>query len=154
MGLDQILYRKTYVKNWGHTPHKEKYFVDTTRGGMKSHINPRRVSYVQEELISWRKAYHIDEWFQGLFDCYENGKEHPISESELKEFLETVNTVLANHSLAKELLPTSRESFDGDEAYDEWYFQALEEAKEVLEDEFSEEFDEGNEPYYCYYSSW
>lgn len=86
-----------------------------------------------EEVMYWRKANQIREWFvNNLLDVVENCKRTPVYLSDLEELVETCETVLADHSKAKELLPTSSGFFFGGTEYDEWYYQDLEETVEGL----------------------
>ena len=92
-----------------------------------------------EEVMYWRKANQIREWFvNNLLDGVENCKRTPVYLDDLEELVETCETVLADHSKASELLPTSSGFFFGSTEYDEWYFDDLRETveglKRVIED--------------------
>lgn len=62
MGLDMYLSKKSYVKSWSHN---EKNHVVTVKfdGKSRPDIKPKRISYVEEEVMYWRKANHIHAWF-------------------------------------------------------------------------------------------
>ncbi len=62
MGLDMYLSKKTYVKYWEHKG-DDNYEVKVTKGGNPTKIDPKKVSYVTEEVGYWRKANQIHDWF-------------------------------------------------------------------------------------------
>lgn len=58
------LYKKTYVKKWSHQPKETQFEVKVKRGGVTyPNIKPERVSYIQEQIMYWRKANQIHGWF-------------------------------------------------------------------------------------------
>ena len=64
MGLDMYLTKKTYVKNWEHNGAENQYTIDIKKGGNPvTFINPKRISYIEEEVMYWRKANQIHGWF-------------------------------------------------------------------------------------------
>ena len=64
MGLDMYLSKKTYVKQWDFQNEEEKTKVSVTKNGEPiKEIKSERVSYIQEELMYWRKANQIHGWF-------------------------------------------------------------------------------------------
>ena len=86
------------------------------------------------EVMYWRKANQIREWFAThLEGGVENCKFSYVTKENLKELVDTCKTVLDNHDSAPELLPTSNGFFFGSTAYDEWYFEDLKETAEGLE---------------------
>ena len=99
MGLDMYLTKKTYVKHWNHN--KENFDITVTKGGSPvSHIQPKRVSYIEEEVGYWRKANQIHSWFvenvqKGEDDC----GDYWISDEQMQELLDTVRQVLASVEL-------------------------------------------------------
>src|SRR5437764_1408196 len=96
MGLDMHLSKKHYVKNWDHMRPEQRFTVSVRRGGKRfTAIKAERVSDVVEEVAYWRKANQIHKWFVdnvqgGRDDC----REYYVSPEQLKELLDTVNTVL------------------------------------------------------------
>lgn len=98
MGLDHGLTRKHYVKNWEHMKPAQKHKITVLKGGKPypiQDLDPSKISSVQEDLITWRKANAIHAWFvanvqDGVDDC----KDAYVSPDQLKELLRTVNTVL------------------------------------------------------------
>lgn len=93
----------------------------------------RRPKTESKEVAYWRKANQVREWFANRKEDYfvDNGRT-PIEKEDLEALVADCKAVLANHELAEELLPTSSGFFFGSEAYDEWYFQDLEDTVEML----------------------
>ena len=94
MGLDMYLYKKTYVKQWSHQPKQDQFSVVIKRGGVTyPNIKPERVSYIQEEVMYWRKANQIHGWFTS------NGQElieevsYRLTLDDLKNLLDTCKQV-------------------------------------------------------------
>jgi hypothetical protein len=64
MGLDMYLYKKTYVKNWNHTPDEQKHSISVMIGDeVRKDIKPERISYITEEVAYWRKFNALHGWF-------------------------------------------------------------------------------------------
>lgn len=88
------------------------------------------------ELIYWRKANQIFDWFDR--NCANNALENcvpvTVTTYDLMNLLEDVNAVLTDHSKAEELLPTTDGFFFGSTEYTKWYFEDLEYTKEKLEE--------------------
>lgn len=157
MGLDQYLYKKTYVKNWNHMTPEELHEITINKGNKKrKDIKPERISYIIEEVGYWRKFNALHNWF--VMNC-QNGDddcgEHYVSEEQLKELLETLNKVKEfksdpiNEEL-RNLLPTQSGFFFGGTEYDEYYFDEVERTIEMISELLTEE---GSGDFY-YNSSW
>ena len=52
MGLDMYLSKKTYVKNWDHMKPEEKHHVVVTKNGKRTSIDPKRVTYIEEDVLA------------------------------------------------------------------------------------------------------
>lgn len=93
--------RRTYVKQWDHQPARERYSVKVTRGGKPvTGIQPESISFVEEEVMYWRKANHIHGWFvanvqNGEDDC---GR-YEISTNQLRQLLDTCERVIESSRL-------------------------------------------------------
>lgn len=99
MGLDMYLTRKSYVKNWNHTPEEKRTTVTVKSGGLpRADINPDRVTYIEEEMGYWRKANAIHNWF--IDNCSDNGEDDCkplyVSDEKLQELLDTCIKVLSS----------------------------------------------------------
>ena len=154
MGLDMYLSKKTYVQNWSHMAPEQRHSVTVKCGGVDvPHIKPERVSYIEEQIHSWRKSNQIHRWFvdnvQGGLD---NCEEYFVSRDNLKELLQDCRRALENRESASDILPTAEGFFFGSTEYDEFYFQDIEETAEMLEKLLEEEPE--NECDFYYQSSW
>jgi hypothetical protein len=153
MGLDMYLSKRSYVKNWGHTPKEEQHEVVVLKGGQpRSDIDPERISYIVEEVMYWRKANQIHAWFvdnvqRGVDECQETH----VPRAKLEELATICRRVLLNPSLADELLPTRGGFFFGSTDYNDAYEQDLQDTLEMLERELA---DEPGRARYYYQSSW
>lgn len=97
----------------------------------------RKTNY---EVGYWRKANHIHNWF--MQNCAQRDEcDNPIDDcrpieitvDKLEKLLDDCKKVLADHSLAKELLPTQSGCFFGSTEYDEDYFGEIERTIEIIE---------------------
>jgi hypothetical protein len=150
MGLDMYLSKKTYVKYWEHKG-DDNYEVKVTKGGNPTNIDPKKVSYVTEEVGYWRKANQIHDWFvknvqDGVDDC----RNSFVSREKLQELLDICRIVAIDKSKAEDLLPTASGFFFGGTEYDEWYYEQIDETIQILEEALSDE----NADEFEYHSSW
>ena len=144
MGLDMYLeirkneYRSKYFKDKGSDLALE-YPKDITEfiPNLTDLTISRQTNY---EVGYWRKANHIHNWFmQNCADKDEygnpidNGRPIKLTVDNLEKLLDTCKKVLADHSLAKELLPTVDGFFFGSTDYDEDYFRDVESTVEIIE---------------------
>ena len=144
MGLDQYLeirkneYRSKYFKYKGSDLGLE-YPKDITEfiPNLTDLTISRQTNY---EVGYWRKANQIHNWF--MQNCAERDEwDNPIDDgspieitvNKLEKLLDTCKKVLADHSLAKELLPTADGFFFGSTTYDEYYFGEIERTIEIIE---------------------
>lgn len=139
MGLDMYLEKRTYVKNWDFQKPEERHEITVKKGGE-----------IVEEVGYWRKANAVHAWFvENVQDGRDECQTSYVDGGSLRKLLELVNQVLADHSLAPELLPTKSGFFFGGTNYDEWYFKDLEDTKVILEAALAD--DSGD---YYYHASW
>lgn len=151
MGLDMYLTKRTYVKNWSHMMDTEKHSVTVTRGGKPvEQIDPERISYIIQDVGYWRKANAIHQWFvENVQGGEDNCREHYANNEKLRELLDLVEQVLADRSMAGELLPTQAGFFFGSTEYDDDYFVDLERTRDILTEALKDEAGD-----YQYQSSW
>ena len=89
----------------------------------------------REEVMYWRKANQVREWFvrnAGLkadSDC----EVIKISEDQLQQLYDDCDKVVKNPKLASELMPTSNGFFFGSTEYDDWYFDQLKETMDGIQ---------------------
>lgn len=132
MGLDMYL----------HRVNKEERRL--RKEGKIDHLNFEEVAY-------WRKANQIRKWivdntkYEEDWDCVSM----KIGKKKLKKLKEDCETVLADHSKARELLPTSSGFLFGSTEYDDYYYNDLEYTVEVLDKILKEtDFDKYRIEYY------
>jgi hypothetical protein len=150
MGLDMYLEKRTYVRQWDFQKPEEQYNVEVTKGGEPVKIDPKRVTYVIEEIGYWRKQNQIHQWFvENVQNGVDNCGEYCVSKGQLEDLLEICKKILNDNSLAEELLPTASGFFFGGTEYDEWYFDGIQNTIEILEEALSDTSAD-----YYYSSSW
>ena len=144
MGLDQYLeirkseYRSNYYKDKGSRI-KLEYPKDITE--FIPNLTDLRISrQTNYEVGYWRKANQIHNWF--IQNCARRDEyDNPIDDcrpieitvDKLEKLLDDCKKVLADHSLAKELLPTVDGFFFGSTAYDDYYLGQIEQTIEIIE---------------------
>jgi hypothetical protein len=150
MGLDMYLSKKTYVKYWEHNG-DNNYEVTVTKAGKPTNIDPKKVSYIVEEIGYWRKANQIHNWFvenvqNGIDECQESY----VSREQLQSLLDICRIVKIDKDKAPQLLSTQSGFFFGGTEYDEWYYQDIDNTIEILEEALSDE----NADDFAYRASW
>ena len=150
MGLDMYLSKKTYVKYWDHNG-DNNYDVKVTKAGNPTKIDPKKVSYIVEEVGYWRKANQIHQWFVdnvqgGVDDC----RDAYVERHKLEELLNLCKIVSIDKDKAEQLLPTASGFFFGGTGYDEWYYDQINDTIQILEEALSD--DEAD--HFEYHSSW
>lgn len=97
------LYKRSYVKNWEHTPKERRHSITVKRAGKKvASIDPKKIAYIIEDAGYWRKANHIHKWFvDNVQDGNDDCKEYYVSSEKLKELLDTCQQVLKASKLVK-----------------------------------------------------
>jgi hypothetical protein len=155
MGLDMYLSKKTYVKNWSFHKPEEKHSISIKKGGKaRKDIKPKRVSYIVEEVMYWRKANAIHNWFvQNCQDGIDECQESYVSRKKLEELASICEEVVKTGNVS--LLETTSGCFFGGTDYDEWYFEECKNTGKTLRKLLAEETPEGcDEGYFYYQSSW
>ena len=144
MGLDMYLeirkneYRSKYHQDAGSDLVLE-YPKDITE--FIPDLTDLRISrQTNYEVGYWRKANQIHNWF--IQNCANRDEyDNPIDDcrpieitvDKLEELLDTCKKVLADHSLAGSLLPTTDGFFFGSTEYDDYYFGEIEQTVEIIE---------------------
>lgn len=121
--------------------------------GLDMYLNKKtqvsRKKSESEQVGYWRKDNQIHNWFvTNIQDGNDECQESDVSFEQLMVLKKSCEDVLADHSKAEALLPSSSGFFFGTTDYDEWYYQALEETVEIL----SKLTDDGSQ--YTYQASW
>lgn len=163
MGLDMYLYKKHYVKNWDHDPERKTSVSVKLNGKKHPAVNPKNVTYIQEEAGYWRKANQIHQWFvdhvqNGVDECQESY----VEISQLESLLQLCITIRDSDdpkTTGEELLPTQGGFFFGGTEYDEYYIVEIKDTIKILETELKKvkELEVDNRfhiPEYYYRASW
>lgn len=150
------LSKKTYVKKWEHIPKEEQFEVTVKRNGkVFDQIKVDRISYVEEQVMYWRKANHIHNWFvQNCQGSVDDGRSTYVSVENLKNLYDACKKVMEFDaaSAPNDILPTTSGFFFGSTDYDEWYYQDIKDTIEFLEKEMDAD-GKFNGDYY-YEASW
>ena len=150
MGLDMYLSKKTYVKNWAHKEDKHRVVV-TLNDQTRLDIKPERVTYVDEEVMYWRKVNAVHAWFvENVQDGIDECQESRVTIEQLDELATICEKVIRDKN--PELLPASSGFFFGSTEYDDYYYQEIEETAKVLREEIRNNQDDY--PEYYYQASW
>lgn len=148
MGLDMYLNRKVYIgANYDHR--KITGNIDLYMDGKPIKVNFNKVTEITEEVCYWRKANQIHNWFvKNVQDGVDNCGEYEVTREQLEDLINDCKLVLADHSLAKELLPTQEGCFFGSTEYNDSYHEDLNKTIRELEPAIKEGGD------FYYESSW
>ena len=114
---------------------------------------PDNIWEVAEEVMYWRKANQIHNWFvenvqRGLDDESKN----EVSKEKLMQLQKLIDEVIEDNSKAEELLPSLEGLFYGDTEYNERYFKQLRGTKRKLKKVIDET--DFNSYKLIYHSSW
>jgi len=103
--------RRTYVKQWDHEPPEKTFTVSVSLGGKPyKGIEPERISYVEEEIMYWRKANHIHAWFvENVQDGEDDCKSYYVSKEKLEELLSVCKQVLKSSELVDGMITNGTE---------------------------------------------
>jgi len=136
MGLDMMLMRKVYVKNWEHEP-KEKHneIIIKQNGKIRDDIRTKKIKHVVEEVMYWRKfnalhQYIVENFNDDIDDC----REIYLDIDDIKKILNTLKEIKNEPKKASDLMPTQSGFFFGSTDYDGYYFKDVEDTIEVFED--------------------
>ena len=131
MGLDMYM----YLRKWEANHENKADFYPGQLESLETMIKARNFlsKSTEYQVGYWRKANAIHKWF---VDNCANGKDECqdiwVDEKDLLTLKATCEKVLADHSKANELLPTTSGFFFGSTEYDEWYFSDIEYTVELL----------------------
>ena len=132
MGLDMYLTRKRYVKNWEHTPKKQRHIIKVSKNG--NEIDTSKIMTIEFEEMYWRKANAIHNWFvENVQEGMDNCAEYYVSNEQLANLLDDIQYSLKNKDHAEKVLPTRAGFFFGETDYDDYYWEELEETADLLE---------------------
>ncbi len=136
MGLDMYLFGSVYV---GGEYRHDGSIINIAKAegicyGDAISVPVFDISSISLKVGYWRKANAIHNWFVTRHaDGVDNCRQIPVSLDDLKELKGLCLEVLADHTKAEELLPSTRGFFFGSTAYDEWYYSGLEETVRIID---------------------
>jgi len=148
MGLDMYLKGKRYLSSYFNEGDNEKA---SKIAELFPEINGQEIKEVMIEAGYWRKANAIHKWF---VDNVQEGKDdygnYYVGREQLAELRELCQKVLADRSLAAELLPPQSGFFFGGTDIDEYYFADLGQTIKIIDNALTlpESWD------FEYHSSW
>ena len=162
MGLDMYLRSKLYIgASYEHNKIDGK--IELTKNGQPLDIDPSRLSEMVFAEAYWRKANAIHKWFidnvqEGVDECQESY----VTEEQLLDLRDNcqqvldraklVKGLLADTSLAEELLPATSGFFFGSTEYNQRYIQDLKDTVEQIDAALKR--NEGKHVSYYYQASW
>lgn len=153
MGLDMMLYGKdsdgslTEIAYWRKANHIHKWFVDNVQNGIdQCQKSPATREQLQKLL---QVCEEVSKSIQ-LIDGYVYNGMHlgPDTGGQLvTDYIE--GQVIAEPEIAEKLLPTQEGFFFGSVAYDQWYYEDVENTIKMIKDALNSDFQE-----FVYQSSW
>ena len=141
MGLDMYLNARKFTSKDYFRPELYNKLVQEAPFALDTATLEVNVAY-------WRKSNQIHAWFVkhvqgGKDDC----GEYSVSRDQLQLLVDNCKLVLIQKEEAPNLLPVQEGFFFGSYEYDEWYFDWLKEAREILVKMLEEDWE-------YYYSCW
>jgi hypothetical protein len=131
MGLDMYLKGKRYISSYFNEGDSEKA---AKIAELFPEVSGLEIKEVMVEAGYWRKANAIHKWFvdnvqEGEDDC----GNYYVGREQLAELRELCQKVLADRSLAAEMLPPQSGFFFGGTDIDDWYFRDLEQTVKIID---------------------
>ena len=134
---DVKAYREVYNDVFSHMADFTKYSFTYE----KMLEEPNNVSVVEDFFKHFEEMYYAesDVYFRKVnfvYNFFSNKLEDECcfaDKSDIEELISRCDKVLADHSLAQELLPTRSGFFFGSTDYDNWYFGDVEDCKRQME---------------------
>jgi hypothetical protein len=137
MGLDQYLHASKYTSGtkWSTAESNALYqsIIELAKiGDFVSDEFPS--ASIQVKVAYWRKANAVHGWFvKNCQDGFDNCQTSYVSRDQLTELVDICKKVLADNSLASELLPVQEGFFFGGTEYDEWYMGNVQYTADTIE---------------------
>ena len=129
MGLDMYLTAKRYLFGFSA---KDEGFAEAIANNFPE-LKGKEIKEVSARFGYWRKVNQIHQWFvDNVQEGEDNCGEYEVSREALKLLRMTITEVLADHSLASQLLPVQAGFFFGETEYGDYYFDSLEETLVIL----------------------
>ena len=149
MGLDMYLKSSVYIgANYEHN--EVSGIVDIKSKDQPIHLPLNKISEVILDIGYWRKANAIHDYFVNVVgNCDDDCRPIDVYGEDLENLRELCKKVLADHSLAKELLPTASGFFFGSTEYDDYYFEYLQDTIKIIDEALKT-----NNNHFIYQASW
>jgi len=149
---DAKAYREVYGDVFSHMVDFTKY--EFTYRKMLG--EPKSLDEVKKFFVSFENYYYAesDVYFRKVnfvYNFFADKLENECcfaDKADIEELISRCDKVLADHSLAEELLPTRSGFFFGSTDYDEWYFKDVEDCKKQMENLLSKYDDETDVIYF------
>lgn len=143
MGLDMYLYADKYVSRKDYS-HSDGEYISTDNPAFKSIVDTLNAGDLIDEEWSgmtvslpigyWRKANQIHAWItDNCADGVDECQRVSISKSKAEELVSICKQVIANPSLANDLLAPRAGFFFGTYEIDEWYLNDLKRTVDIFE---------------------
>jgi hypothetical protein len=136
MGLDMYLNASRYLSDFNETDKDKKEAMLKLFPELNVYLEKDRspIKEVSVEIGYWRKANAIHNWFVvNAQDGEDNCRKHYVDRNQLLELKGLCQKILADNSLAKELLPPTSGFFFGSTDINKSYFDDLEKTITVID---------------------
>jgi hypothetical protein len=118
MGLDMYLVKKTYVKNWKHNEKNgvPEWKITVKHYGKKtSKIDSSKITHVEEEVCTWRKANAIHKWFvENVQDGNDDCGIYYVEREKLKELRDICQKVVSTAIIKKGIVQNGSSMMAGE----------------------------------------
>ena len=153
MGLDMYLNARRYFWSYDEEQQADAQAIAAAAGVDDDY----KVDSVSIELMYWRKANAIHNWFvKNVQDGRDECQRSDVSYDDLLALQRAVNTVIeaGNEEMAHSVLPTKSGFFFGPTDYDQWYWEDMKRTKEFLDKFIPQIETKYNRWYVTYQASW
>ncbi len=133
MGLDMYLNASRYLSDYNEADKQKKEQLFKLFPELKAYT-AQATKEVTVEVGYWRKANAIHNWFvHNVQNGEDNCAKYNVHPDHLMKLKSLCEQVLADHSLAGELLPPTGGFFFGSTEIDEGYFQDLSDTIQIID---------------------
>ena len=136
MGLDMYLNASRYLSDFDEADVEKKEAMLKLFPELEVYLEKDRspVKEMVAEVGYWRKANAIHNWFvQNVQDGEDDCKKYFVNREELEKLKGLCLQVLADNSLAEELLPPISGFFFGNTEIDEYYIDDLQKTVTIID---------------------
>lgn len=136
MGLDMYLNASRYLSDFDEADVEKKEAMLKLFPELEVYLEKDKnpVREMVAEIGYWRKANAIHNWFvQNVQDGEDDCKRYFVNREELEKLKGLCQQVLADNSLAEELLPPTSGFFFGSTEIDEYYIDDLQKTVAIID---------------------